>query len=139
MNGARVLNGMVSLISVMVALCLVVAPPSPALAQESSADVQYVGGGADDFADNTEQGTDAVNDALNDGEGASASPRAVLSAETGTSTDNSSSTEASETEDDGEGLDSISELPETGGAPLLVLCAGVALLGCGLLVRRVAL
>ena len=133
---------------------LVAVSPSPVLAQSPST-CQYVdpstgevvGGcnaqssvyeGVEEIGENAGQGTDAVNDAMKDppatAADAPAASGSVLPAET-------APPEAGRTEANSEnqGLASITELPETGGAPLLVLCAGVALVGCGLLVRRIAL
>lgn len=114
---------------------------------------QSVNDGADAFSENAERGTDAVNDALSGTSSASAS----APAEGPTSTEGSASTESSvspESSDlagsetdaasaDGEAgggdraLASLKELPETGGAPLMVLGTGLALTTLGLMTRKV--
>ena len=140
--------------STIMSLAMLLVLCAPALAQDNPSASQYdagdcdpeagetclqsVGGGVDSIVDNTEQGTDAVNDAMDDASGASASPGAVLSAETEASQKVSSSpgpTDAGPTGDKGRA--SITELPETGGSspalPILgVLLAATGLLTCGI-------
>ena len=139
---------------------------APALAQSSPAAYQYdagdcnsevagvscaqsVAGGIEDFANNAEKGTDAVNDAV---EGpiagtstpeASASSEAVLPTGTGAPPESASSpgpdtARGGATTVDGEEPVSITVLPETGGASLVTLTAGSLLVVFGLAVRRVA-
>lgn len=99
----------------ILSLALLLALCTPALAQSSPADAQYVGEAPGTFADNTGQGTDAVNDAL----AGSASSTTASATSTGGGDD------AEDTDHNGD-LDSITELPETGGIPPAL--AGVALL-----------
>lgn len=94
---------------------LALAPPTPAQAQSSPPESQYVGEAPGTVADNTGQGTDAVNDAL-DGSASST---------TASATSNGGSDDAEDTNHNGD-LDSITELPETGGIPPVLV--GVALL-----------
>jgi hypothetical protein len=104
-------------------------------------------------ADSTGQGTDAVNDALGGTSSASASAPAEGSASTegSASAESSASSESSDeagnekdaASTDGEAggddraLASLEELPETGGAPLMVLGSGLALTTLGLMTRKV--
>lgn len=104
MNVARSSIKVLVLVSMLASLCLMLALPSPAIAQGSPSASQYEPGtcpapctaqtqSVDDsvqgLVDNAKQGTDAVNGAMDDAVEApaasvSASPEAVLSAETGT-------------------------------------------------------
>ena len=131
---------------------------APALAQSSPAAHQYDPGmaetqsvidGVEDIAGNAEQGTAAVNDAMNDavegpvaGTSAPASSEAVLSTRTGASPENASSPGPGAGEDvattyGGGGTASITVLPETGGASPTLLGLGVLLAAAGLLTRGV--
>lgn len=157
-------------------LWFMLALPSPAIAQGSPSSSQYEPGtcpapctaqtqSVDDsvqgLVDNAKQGTGAVNDAMDKAVEApaasvSASPEAVLSAETGTGSSPESSSspgagtadgetgeggtgEGGTSEDEGEdeGPDAITILPETGGASPVFLGLGVLLVATGLLTRRV--
>lgn len=101
---------------------------------------QSVNDGVEDFADNAEQGAGAVNDAMDGTVGAA--DASVLSATTGASSESASSPGPGTAEGNAtahEGLASITALPETGGASPVIPCAGVCLVGCGLLLARLAL
>lgn len=177
----RLLKLTLSSLAVTLVLC------APALAQNSPAASQYsypiepescgtatnvacaqsVTDGVHDIVDNAKQGTGVVNGAMNDAveapaASASASPEAVLSAETGASPESSSSPDAltagGETDDaetdrggtgedmndgdtgeeggEGEGPAMITVLPETGGASPAILGLGVLLVAAGLMFRR---
>lgn len=133
--------------------------------QGSVACVQSVNGSVEDFADNAGQGTDAVNDAF-DRQTASASVSASSAASAsagsaltvdkaevgtaggisesgspGTDSSGSGSVAAGDPEAAGvaseEGLDSITELPETGGAHPALPIAGALLVAAGLMIRRI--
>ena len=139
-------------------LCLLCAPT---LAQSSPSASQYepcppgsdsdacaassVDDSVRDVVENAEQGTDAVNDAMDDAaEGsasASASPEAVLATKIAASPEAAPSpgpdaTQGSEAPGGEPG--SITELPETGGAPLAALGSGALLMILGLTARRLA-
>ena len=125
-------------------LCLLCAP---ALAQSSPSATQYQGGGsgycppsstcaesladgADDFSENAERGTDAVNDAIN---GAPADASAVTGAASAAPTSGESAAAY-----EGGGPGGITALPETGGASFATLGSGILLTAFGLMaVRRV--
>lgn len=129
-----------------------------ALAQSSSPAAQYQGGGsgycppdsicaqslndgADAFSENAGQGTDAVNGALKVSEASadasSAPPGSVRSAAPATA--GSSSPEGGTNEEgDPEGPGKVTELPETGGAPLAALGSGMLLVTFGLTALRLA-
>ena len=129
-------------------LCLLCAPAS---AQSSPSASQYQGGGsgycppnslctqslvdgADNFSENAERGTDAVNEAM---EGAS--PAADASAVSGDASapPGPASAEGSPAAYEGGGPVEITVLPETGGAPLAALASGVLLTAFGLMARRI--
>lgn len=76
MNAARSSKTVLVLVSIVVSLYLALSLPGPALAQTSPASGQYVGEGAETFAESAEQGTDAVNDAMAGAASSSASPAA---------------------------------------------------------------
>ena len=155
---ALVSLGIASFMALMATLALV----SPAHGQSASAsagpdDSQYVdcsseaaadgcsaatlGDGVEAMGVTASQGTAATNEALG-------SPTADVLASSPPSPDSASASAASAASrettpsddgtDGGEGTPGIEVLPETGGAPLLGLCAGVCLLGCGLLLARLA-
>lgn len=100
----------------------------------SGATIQSLDDGADAFAQNGGQATDAVNDAMEDASPAGAS-----------TVPGDASTPAAPTEPaggpagyKGGGPDGITTLPETGGASLVVLGSGILLLVFGLMARKVA-
>lgn len=123
------------------------APHTPALAQSapatcqyepgpcpSSAEVQDLGDGADAFSENAGQGTDAVNEALEEPEApADASTVPAVASATASSASPENGSARSNTEEPVE----ITVLPETGGAPLTVLGSGVLLATLGLITRKV--
>jgi hypothetical protein len=123
------------------------APCAPASAQTGPASVQYVGESPETFAENAGPGTDAVNDAMagtasSASSSASDEPSASSPAGAASSSDADVGTQtggngASASEGD-EGLGSITELPETGGAPLAALGSGVLLMILGLTARMSA-
>ena len=147
-------------------LVLAFAICTPALAQSGPTSVQYVGDSADvgesadAFAHATGQGTDAVNDAMSGVASPSASPSASDDASvspegvpTGSDTDGGAgvgsdtakgddtggaSTEATTDAARDSGPDSITVLPETGGAAPTTLAAGTLLVVLGLAARKVA-
>lgn len=150
MNAARSSKTVLVLVSIVVSLYLALSLPGPALAQTSPASGQYVGEGAETFAESAEQGTDAVNDAMAGAASSSASPAASGEASGGTSVSPAGATSSNDTDGDAraggggaadadtdEGLGSIEELPDTGGAPLAALIPGVLLVALGLMVRVV--
>lgn len=101
--------------------------------------VQSLGDGADTFSGNVGQGTDALNEALEVSEAsASASSAPAGSVRSAASpTGGSSSTEGGTNEEGApEGAVTITELPETGGAPLAALGSGLLLALLGLMARR---
>jgi hypothetical protein len=126
---------------------------APALAQSAPAASQYsaeyrpgscdlgaaesqvnasVGAGACDSAENAGQGTVAVNGALT-GTASSASPSASPESASAESDDDRSGDGEKNPE---KGLASITELPETGGAPIGALGLGVLLAALGLMTRK---
>ena len=124
-------------------LCLLCAP---ALAQSSPSADQYQGGGsgycppgstciqsladgADDFSENAEQGTGAVNDAMG------AVSASAVSGDASASPASSAGSPAANEEGVPGG---ITKLPETGGASLAVLGSGILLAASGLMARRIA-
>jgi len=123
-------------------LCLLCAP---ALAQSSPSADQYQGGsgycppgstciqsladGADDFSENAEQGTDAVNDAMG------AVSASAVSGDASASPASSAGSPAANEEGVPGG---ITKLPETGGASLAALGSGILLAASGLVARRIA-
>lgn len=150
MNAARSSKTALVLVSIVASLCLVLALPGPALAQTSPASGQYVGEGADTFAESAEQGTDAVNDAMAETASSSASPAASGEVSGEASVSPAGATSSNDADGDAqagsggaadantdEGLGSIKELPDTGGTPLAALISGVLLVALGLMVRVV--
>ncbi len=128
-------------------LCLLC---TPALAQSSPSAAQYQGGGsgycppsstciqsladgADDFSENAERGTGAVNDAMAD---ASAADTSAVSGDASAPAAASSSAGSPAAYEDG-GPDGITSLPETGGAPFAALGSGILLAALGLIARRI--
>ncbi len=126
-------------------LCLLCAP---ALAQSSPSADQYQGGGsgycppgstciqsladgADDFSENAEQGTGAVNDAMGAVSASAVSGDASASASPASSAGSPASYE-------GGVPGGITKLPETGGASLAALGSGMLLAASGLVARRIA-
>jgi hypothetical protein len=124
-------------------LCLLCAP---ALAQSSPSADQYQGGGsgycppgstciqsladgADDFSENAEQGTGAVNDAMG---------AVSASAVSGDASAAPASSAGSPASYEGGGPGGITKLPETGGASLAALGSGILLVASGLVARRIA-
>jgi len=118
---------------------------APALAQTGPVSEQYVGESPETFADNTEQGTDAVNDAMSGTASPSASPSASgegsvapeedtpeNDADGGAQAGDGGSAEA----DAGGEASPITELPDTGGPSLAALGLGVLLAVFGLTARR---
>ncbi len=127
-------------------LCLLCAP---ALAQGSPSAAQYQGGGsgncssdslcvqslgdgADDFSENAEQGTEAVNAAMAD---ASAADASAVSGDTSAPAAASSSAGSPAAYED-EAPGGITALPETGGASFAALGSGILLAALGLMTRR---
>lgn len=125
----------------------------------SVACVQYIGDAPETFTDNAGQGTSAVNDALAgppSSVSTSGSTAPIEAGPSGPSSTSASPVSASAPGDEGGaaeddaatdgraggaagqagGLASITELPETGGAPFPVLIAGVLLLSGGLCALR---
>ncbi len=96
--------------------------------------VQSLGDGADDFSENAEQGTEAVNEAMED-----ASPPADASAVSGdvSAPAAPASSAGGPAAYEGEGPGGITALPETGGASLAALGSGVLLAVSGLMARRI--
>lgn len=93
--------------------------------------VQSLGDGADAFSDNADRGTDAVNQAMEEPEastGASTGASAVSVAPASTESDSGSGEAAV-------GPGGITQLPETGGAPLAALGSGMLLVTLGLAAR----
>lgn len=130
-------------LTMLVMLC------APALAQSSPSPSQYepetcssssgacnssVGDSPEDFVDNAEQGTDAVNDAM---EGDSSPADASAVSDEAPASGGSVSPDGRPAGDGTGGPGEITRLPETGGAPLMVLGSGVALATLGLLARKV--
>ena len=128
-------------------LCLLCAP---ALAQSSPSAAQYQDGGsgcppssttcvqsladgADDFSENAERGTSAVNEAMAD---ASAADASAVSGDTSAPAAVSSSAGSTAAYED-EGPGGITALPETGGASFAALGSGILLVALGLMTRRI--
>lgn len=84
---------------------------------------QSVAGGVEDFTENAGQGTEAVGKAMDEPEGSVAA-------------DSVDTPEEAAADGDRGGPDSITELPETGGASPTALVFGVSLVSIGLMVRR---
>ena len=120
----------------------------PALAQGSPSAAQYQGGGsrycppnttcaeslgdgADDFSENAEQGTGAVNDAM---EGVPSNASAI-SSDASTPAAPAFSAGGPAAHETG-GPDGITALPETGGASLAALGSGMLLTAFGLMALR---
>jgi hypothetical protein len=112
--------------------------------------VQYVGESPETFAENAGPGTDAVNDAMagtassasssapdKPSDEVSAPPAGAASSRDADVSAQTGGNGASVSEAD-EGLGAITELPETGGAPLAALGSGVLLTILGLTARRLA-
>lgn len=153
------LGNIASFIALVATLALISTPPAHAQSTSASAgpdESQYMdcsSGAAEGctaadieeaieaMGETASQGTAATNNALG-------SPTAGVLASSPPSPDSASvsaaPTASRETipsddgTDRGKGTPGIEVLPETGGAPLLGLCAGVCLLGCGLLLARLA-
>lgn len=142
MNALQRLTATLVVVLAMVSLV----PCAPAIAQTGPATGQYLGESPETIADNTEPGTDAVNDAMS-----GTTPSATPSASGEASASPAGDTSGSEVDGDGnaqtgsggtasastgKGLDSITELPETGGASLVALGSGLLLAMFGLMARR---
>ena len=98
--------------------------------------VQRVADGADDFSENAGQGTDAVNEAMNESEAeAVADPEVSPSAD---ATAGSVPPEGGSASAEAGGSGGITRLPETGGAPLATLSSGILLATFGLIALRLA-
>lgn len=133
----RLLPRSVLLVAVLVTASLVHC--SPVLAQSVGAEAQYVEEGVEAATNNAGPGTDAVNEAMAE-TGSSAGPSPSSPAPSPpTSTERSAAGGAEGAgggDASGAGPDSITELPETGGAPLATLCSGILLVVTGSLVYR---
>lgn len=142
MNALQRLTATLVVVLAMVSLV----PCAPAIAQTGPATEQYLGESPETIADNTEPGTDAVNDAMSGTAPSSATPSASGEAAaspagdpSGSEVDGNAQTESGGTASagTGKGSDSITELPETGGAPLAALGSGLLLALFGLMAHRI--